>query len=199
MILDRYFNLKMEGFYVDIGAHHPQRFSNTYKFYKRGWKGINVDAMPRSMEEFNKKRKRDINIEVPVSAESAVLPYYIFNEPALNSFDEKISKQRDQDESSFSIVRIEHIKTRRLSEILDEYLPRGQQIDFLNIDVEGFDLEVLKSNDWQKYRPEVVLVEILGNSLVEVIESDINHFMNSLDYELYAKSVNTVFYTNGLG
>jgi hypothetical protein len=67
----------------------------------------------------------------------------------------------------------------------------------LNIDVEGLDFEVLKSNDWQKYRPEVVLIEVLSSSLLEVIESDINQFMASLNYELYAKAVNTIIYRDG--
>ena len=67
MILMRLFENQKMGFYVDVGAHHPKRFSNTYFFYKLGWKGINVDAMPGSMTAFNRIRARDINIEKPVS------------------------------------------------------------------------------------------------------------------------------------
>lgn len=63
MILHRIFERQCKGFYVDIGAHHPFRFSNTYLFYKRGWSGINIDAMPGSMNIFNKFRNRDINLE----------------------------------------------------------------------------------------------------------------------------------------
>ncbi|MFA7355121.1 MAG: SAM-dependent methyltransferase, partial [Sulfurimonadaceae bacterium] len=65
MILRRLFEQQPNGFYVDVGAHHPKRFSNTYFFYKKGWRGINIDAMPNSMELFNKIRPRDINIEKP--------------------------------------------------------------------------------------------------------------------------------------
>lgn len=63
MILSRIFGDKKNGFYVDVGAHHPFRFSNTYLFYKRGWLGINIDAMPGSMRLFDRFRKNDINIE----------------------------------------------------------------------------------------------------------------------------------------
>ena len=55
-----------KGFYVDVGAHHPFRFSNTYLFYTQGWSGINIDATPGSMKAFNKYRPRDINLEVGV-------------------------------------------------------------------------------------------------------------------------------------
>jgi len=61
IILKEFFSGKEKGFYVDIGAHHPLRLSNTYLFYKKGWSGINIDAMPGSMKIFNKKRRRDIN------------------------------------------------------------------------------------------------------------------------------------------
>src|SRR6186713_1276577 len=62
LILKRFFSEKSGGFYVDVGAHHPKRFSNTYMFYKEGWSGINIDAMPGSMKLFNKVRSKDINL-----------------------------------------------------------------------------------------------------------------------------------------
>ena len=60
MILRRLFEKQKTGFYVDVGAHHPKRFSNTFFFYKKGWSGINIDAMPNSMRLFDKIRPRDI-------------------------------------------------------------------------------------------------------------------------------------------
>ena len=94
MILRRLFEKQQTGFYVDVGAHHPKRFSNTYFFYKKGWRGINIDAMPDSMIPFNKIRPRDINIEKPVSDKKQVLTYYAFNEPALNGFSKELSDTR---------------------------------------------------------------------------------------------------------
>lgn len=67
LILKRFFSNKEKGFYIDIGAHHPKRFSNTYLFYSKGWNGINIDAMPGSMRLFNQIRKRDLNLEVPIA------------------------------------------------------------------------------------------------------------------------------------
>ena len=77
MILKRLFGGQKFGFYVDVGAHHPKRFSNTYYFYKKGWRGINIDAMPGSMIAFDKLRPRDINIERPISDKKQILTYYL--------------------------------------------------------------------------------------------------------------------------
>ena len=95
MILKRIFNEKKNGFYIDVGAHHPKRFSNTHYFYLKGWRGINIDAMPSSMKLFNKQRPKDINLEIAISDKKEVLTYYGFNESALNSFSKEISNQRD--------------------------------------------------------------------------------------------------------
>src|SRR5580658_8816405 len=70
MILASFFEGKKNGFYVDVGAHHPKRFSNTHHFYIRGWRGINVDATPGSMKLFRRTRPDDINIEAAVSDQS---------------------------------------------------------------------------------------------------------------------------------
>ncbi|MDX9799068.1 MAG: hypothetical protein RBT05_09445 [Bacteroidales bacterium] len=67
MLLSKLFELNEKGFFVDIGAHHPIRFSNTYKLYLKGWRGINIDAMPNSMDLFKKYRSEDINLEIPIA------------------------------------------------------------------------------------------------------------------------------------
>src|SRR3954464_9023248 len=83
LILKRIFDRKTNGVYIDVGAHHPFRVSNTYLFYKRNWTGINIDPMPGSQAIFNRYRPQDINLEMGVSATRQYLTYYIFNEPAL--------------------------------------------------------------------------------------------------------------------
>jgi FkbM family methyltransferase len=193
LILDRIFGNKNAGFYVDVGAHHPFRFSNTYKFYLKGWRGINIDPLPGSMKLFNKFRKRDINLELGVGEKEDRLIYYMFNEPALNTFEEKLAKKRDG-KNGYYIVKKMPIKVYPLSKILDKYLPKEQEIDFLNIDVEGKDFEVLKSNDWHKYRPKIVLVEILSSSIEEILENPIYLFMKENGYYLFAKTFNTCFF-----
>ena len=75
------------GFYVDIGAHHPIRFSNTYLFYKMGWHGINIDPIPGMKQQFNFFRPRNINLELGISADSKPLTYYEYKEGPYNTFD----------------------------------------------------------------------------------------------------------------
>lgn len=195
MILGRIFDRQNSGFYVDIGAHHPQRFSNTYYFYLKGWKGINIDPLPGSMDEFNSLRPLDINLEIAIANSNEKLIYYQFNEPALNGFSEKISKKRDSINGEYFVTEKKEVQTYRLSEILEQYLPQSCIIDFMTIDVEGLDLEVLQSNNWKKYRPKFVLVEDLTHfELDNLCESQVFIFMKEQGYTLCAKTKNTLFF-----
>ena len=99
MILNRIYEHKKDGFFVDIGAHHPMRFSNTYLFYNKGWRGINVDAAPGSMIDFKKHRPRDINLEIPVSDKSDELEYFMFNDGALNTLDKERANKIEEESS----------------------------------------------------------------------------------------------------
>ena len=193
-ILRRIFEQQSTGFYVDVGAHHLKRFSNTFFFYKRGWQGINIDAMPGSMALFNRARPRDTNLEIGIGTEESQLDYYVFNEPALNGFSKELSQERNDANSEYQIQKVIQVSVRPLSSVLDHNLPKGQKIDFISIDVEGLDLEVLKSNDWSKYKPKFVLVEILGSGLHEIEHSKIGQFLSDAGYTIYAKCMNTVFF-----
>jgi FkbM family methyltransferase len=193
MLLKRlYENLDYKGFYVDIGAHHPLRFSNTYYFYKRGWSGINVDAMPGSMKAFDSKRSRDINLELPVSREKEILTYFAFEEPALNTFSEDNAKSIMNDKQSQLLFKKE-IETVTLEEIFDKYL-KDRKIDFLTIDVEGLDFQVLQSNNWNKYTPSVIVIEAYATNINDILESDIYKYLVALGYALIAKTPNTAIY-----
>ncbi len=193
-ILKRIFSGKKSGFYVDVGAHHPKRFSNTYLFYKSGWSGINIDAMPGSMKPFQRARPRDINLELGIGRARGELEYYVFNEPALNGFSASLSESRDAEDSAYAIKDVIKMPVVPLAAALENNLPPGQSIDFLSVDVEGLDLEVLQSNNWDRYRPAYVLVEILRSSLHDVFDCEAARFMQSVGYEIYAKSANTVIF-----
>jgi len=194
IILRKIFGMRRNGFYIDVGAHHPIRFSNTYYFYRRGWSGINIDAMPGSMRMFNIIRRRDINLELAISDKKEILTYYAFNDPALNGFTKDLSEYRESDK--YKIVFKRKIEPCRLDEVLNEFMPKNRNIDFLSIDVEGFELNVLKSNNWEKYKPAVVLTEELNNNLLELQKSEIFRFLTALNYTCIAKTFNTMFFIN---
>ena len=192
MVLHRMLGNVKNGFYIDIGAHHPYRYSNTNFFYKKGWKGINIDAMPGSMKAFENKRNRDINLEIAVAAKPEELTFYIFEEPAINSFDIELSENRIKNGNKLLSKKV--IKTQTLEQILDNHLPTNQVIDFISIDVEGFDLMILQSNNWSKYSPKIVAVECLGFDLISIQNDAVYKFLTDRDYQLIAKTVNTCFF-----
>jgi hypothetical protein len=193
LILQRFIGNTKKGFYIDIGAHHPFRFSNTYHFYKQGWHGINVDAMPGSMNAFKKLRPRDINLEIPVSESKQVLTYYIFNEPALNTFSGEEARKKNG-LRDYKVVEELRLQTFPLSYILDKYLPQNTLIDFLSIDVEGLDYSVLSSNNWEKYQPSIILIESLQSSLENLRDNEMYAYLHALNYRLIAKTLNTLFF-----
>ncbi len=187
MVLRRLVNQQKnyKGFYVDVGAHHPFRFSNTAYFYKQGWCGINIEASPDLIPAFAKLRKRDINLNVAIGLSVDPLTFFIFNEQALNTFDKDLAMSRTQGKSK--IAKTVDIKQIKLSEALDKYLKTNQKIDFLSIDVEGMDLEVLKSNDWTKYAPDCILIESEIN-LMAPAENEVYNYLVNLQYELIAQT-----------
>ena len=179
-------------FFVDIGAHHPSRFSNTYYFYKRGWRGINVDALPGTKQMFQRMRPGDTTIECGVGSQDGVLRYFAFNEPALNTFSEEEAKKKTI--APYHIVNTLQIPVVTLKKILDENLPKGQQIDFMTIDVEGFDHEVVSSSDWILYRPRVVLVELLDTEIQKFERHPTAMMLKEHNYRAFAKTYNTYFF-----
>ncbi|MES2372501.1 MAG: FkbM family methyltransferase [Bacteroidota bacterium] len=193
IILERLFQGKKEGYYIDIGAHHPMRFSNTYKFYLMGWEGINVDAMPGSMKLFDRLRPRDKNLEMPLSDTKESLNYFIFNEKALNTFSESEANKKDN-VNGFRIVDVIKMETFTLKDLLDQNLAKDQNIDFLSIDIEGYDFKVLNSNDWEKFRPTIVLVEELDSDIENSFKGELYLLMHKNDYRLIARTFNTSFY-----
>lgn len=182
------------GFYVDVGAHHPFRYSNTQYFYERGWRGINIDATPGGMSAFKSARPLDTNLEIAIAEKERTLTFYEFSSPELNSFNKELSEARAA-VPGCKIINTRSVQTRSLKSILEEHLPVGKQIDFLSIDVEGLDLEVAHSNDWQKFRPLLVLVEDSSiSSLREVFDAPISQFLEQQGYELISKTALTLIF-----
>ena len=187
MILNIILSDIKSGFYVDVGANNPIIQSNTLFFYKKGWCGINIDALPGSMEKFNRFRPRDINLEIPISDKENKLKYYMFSPSFFNSFQkESFALHKDK------FIKVKELQTKKLSWVLDTYLNR--EIDFLTIDVEGMELEVLKSNNWKKYRPKVILFELFASEIESVKANQTSSFLKDKGYSFYCFSKTNVFF-----
>ena len=192
LVLSRIFDGKKDGFYVDIGAHHPKRFSNTYYFYKMGWRGINVEPNCEAKKLFDDLRPRDINLDVAVANGEAENFFYVFEEPALNTFSKSLAGEYQK--LGHTLLEEKRVKTRRLSSILEEHVNGDGQIDFMSIDVEDFELPVLESNDWTRFRPDILLVEILNFDINRAHHFPVHNFIVDKGYAVWAKTFNTVFY-----
>jgi FkbM family methyltransferase len=193
VILLRMFESRRSGFYVDVGAHHPRRFSNTFLLYQRGWRGINIDPNPAAIELFKAQRPRDISIALAISNEPGTLTYFVFDDPALNTLDESLARERER-ATTYRIVRSQAVPVARLDSVLGEHLASGEAIDFMSVDAEGYDFRVVQSNDWTRFRPRCLLVECLESSLSSLSGHPLHRFLEERGYEIYAKTVNTVFY-----
>jgi FkbM family methyltransferase len=192
LVLKRLFANSPRGLYVDVGAHHPVRFSNTYLLYRRGWRGMNIDAMPGSMRAFKSMRPRDINVEAAVSDTVADLVYHAFDEPAFNGFSAKLSQQRVAEGAT--LLSTKTIKTTTLRELLARFLPGSQDIDLLSVDVEGHDLQVLRSMDWRRYHPKAVVVELCQFTVEGALGHPVHHYLSGLGYRLHSKLHNSCIY-----
>jgi FkbM family methyltransferase len=176
------------GFYVDVGANNPTIQSNTHFFYKKGWYGINIDALPGSMKIFNRMRPRDINLEVPISDKEEKLIYFMFSPSFYNSFlEESAVLLKDK------LIGKKKLTTKTLSWVLDNY-STNREIDFMTIDVEGLVFQVLKSNNWIKYRPKVLVIELFANEIESIQGDMISTFLEKNGYSLYCFSPTNIFY-----
>lgn len=189
-ILQSIFSKTKNGFYVDVGCHHPKRFSNTSLLYKQGWKGINIDANSKNLKLFNFFRKRDFNIRALVSKSEIILDYYYFNDSALNGCLSK-SKVDLLLSENYKIIKTEKILTRRLDDIIAECKLNHNKIDLLDIDVEGHDFQVLQSINLNFYDVRVILIET-GEQ-----ENNITEYLLKFNYHLYTRvDRNCIFLKN---
>ncbi len=193
LIIKRILGVKRSGFYVDVGAFHPIKFSNTYMFYKLGWRGINIEANSDYLNLFKQLRNRDINLNIAISDHTETLSYYKFNKQAVNTFNKEHAESWSQQEGSI-LKEIVTVQAYTLKQILDKHLKHNQKIDFMSIDVEGYDLKVLKSNDWDTYRPQLLLVEENNETIDSFKSSNVFKYLSALDYKLYCISGPTMVF-----
>jgi len=169
---------KTDGVYVDVGCFQPIFYSNTYIFYERGWRGLAIDPNPELREAWHRYRPGDTFINVAIGKERKKMAY-LLNEkyPAMNRVVEE-DQVCDFDPAKHKVSSCESVP---LSELLDQHL-KSPRIDLMNIDCEGRDLEVLATNDFQKYRPKVIAIEDRDISL----ETKACAFLLAHDYECKA-------------
>lgn len=166
--------LPAHGFYVDVGAYHPYLYSNTYGLYKKGWRGIAIDPNKDTKILFTIFRPKDTFVHAGIG--SGTLPYNSYDDGAYNGFNTKVP-------SRVALISTYPVKCLPLSEIV-KGVP---QIDFLNVDVEGMDLEVLESHDWS------IPTKVIAAEGEE--KSSTTDFLIDKGYRLYAVAGATLIFT----
>ena len=187
ILLNKLINETTPGVYLDVGSWEPKQYSNTYFFYLRNWKGICVDPNPELVKKYKKIRPKDSFVNIAIGDSKDKIDYYLLDDEysSMNSFDlEFIKKHKIEDK----IKEILKIPTISIEALLDKELSLGDRLDFFDIDVEGHDLKVLKTNNWQKYRPKIVVVES-DMSIVQDLNSELTTYLDSVGYKLIGKTI----------
>ncbi len=183
------FNLKNKGIYVDVGSNHPRRGSNSYFFYKRGWRGLLIDLEYDKFLAAKWSRPRDTAVLEAVSAKREKVDIM-----TQQTFSTNTTIKKDAVDQSFR--KIASIYTKPLQEILiDNRIPKN--FELLSIDVEGSDLDVLLGIDFSCYRPKVVCVENweVSKGITAVCNSEIHLFLVNNKYQLSAWSGFSTIYS----
>ena len=172
-----YFKDKKDGFYVDVGCYHPIHRNNTFLLHKKNWSGINIDTSEFSIDLFNYLRPNDLNYNCAISNKNEIISLFYQKELSQLSTTDK-----DQAETVFQgNIKEKAIQAFTLDEILNKDKFKDVKIDFLDIDVEGADLKVLEGLSFDKFKPELVCVEIHTKVIKK---STIYNFLIDKKYEL---------------
>ena len=176
LIIFDYFKNKKKGFFIDVGCYHPIHRNNTFLLYKKGWQGLNIDIHSFSVDLFNYLRPKDLNYNYAISDKNEILSMY---------YQKKLSQLSTIEYDQAKKVFQGPIKEKKIQALtLDEILKISKiekKIDFLDIDVEGADFKVLKSFSLEKFRPELICVEIHEENFKK---SKTYEYLNSFNYEL---------------
>ena len=156
LFIQNYFKDRSKGFYIDVGCYHPLDGNNTHLLHTKGWNGINLDINFYSIELFNFLRKKDINIHSGISKKKDKLTMYYRKEiNMLNTLDKKIAKIHFRNG-----FKKKNVQVNTLNFFINKYFRKLEKIDFLNIDAEGGELNVLKSLNFRQYKPQLICIEI---------------------------------------
>jgi len=192
LIIDKYLKHIKKGFYVDIGAGDSNRFSNTKRFYKKCWRGINVEPDPDSYKKLTENRKNDINLNIGIGEINAELTFYKFFPDTLSTF--LRNKADSYKKQGYKFIGEIKVKIKRLDEVLLEYCG-NKEIDFMSIDTEGFDIRVLKSNNWNKYKPKLIVIETTKECNSEDnVNVEIHQFLTEQGYKkVFDNGLNSIY------
>ena len=179
--------------YLDLGTNIPNFGNNTYAFYKRGSTGVCVEADASLIENIKKIRSRDKVINAGVAPQNGEADFYVFNEPAISTFDKEEAQFREG-QGNYQIERVVKVPLITINKIIEDNFETYPH--FLSVDIEGLDLMVLKTLDFEKYPIPAICVETCtySENHIRPKDSSIKDYMETRGYEVYADTyINTIF------
>lgn len=184
--------IKRGGMYVDVAAHHPKRFSNTQLFYENGWSGINFEPNEEVKTIFNKIRTRDKTIFKALSSSCGKMKFHTYDETALNSL---VNRDKELTHTPYKSCEKKLVQVSTLELELGKHsFEKISKPTFLDIDVEGLELKVLKGNDWNKYNFSYILIEIKEKDLYSKNNNKVSKYLRDINYVPVACSqLTTIF------
>lgn len=163
------------GFYADLGAYVPRYGSNTYLFYQYGWRGVCVEPNPKLADIYKAERPRDTFISAAVGPDG--MGYWA--EGKAGPATSKVARTAAEfGEESHAPIEMPFISMKTLFET--HAPPEG--IDYLNLDVEGFELEALQGNDWTRFRPKIILIEENNLDVTNLFAAPALQFLRAQGY-----------------
>lgn len=177
IFLDAIFRGKRDGFYVDIGANDPDELSNTKRFYDRGWRGVNVEPNRLLHAKFEASRPEDRNVNAGIGPIDGELTFYELDPHTLSTFDKgEIAESAKR--HGARVVAERKVPVMTLNALFDRHVG-DRAVDFLSVDTEGYEYEVLSGNDWERNRPAIVVVEVDRDR-----EKRVHGLLSGASYEL---------------
>jgi len=164
-----------------VGASHPVVNSLTYKFYTKGWQGITIEPNEAFNTLYKFIRPRDEHINCGIGTENGKADYYVFKKDPLNTFDWEVARGVAERHN----VKIKKVKKQiyTLSHILETR--NVEKVDYLNVDTEGYDLKVLQSNNWEKWKPKLITIEDNQFTFETLDENEIINYLRRLQYKFF--------------
>lgn len=178
------------GFFVEIGGYHPVRFSNTYRLYKSGWKGVIVEPTPGKRNLFKTMRPRDIFVQKAAGRTKQKTYLYCFPEGALN----RILSEKEHNKRPQSIAQITEVEQLPTAEILNQTLPPGTKIDLMSLDIEGHEMSALQGNDWSRFKPSYIIIEDDNFDITNPTKSETFRYLSERGYTPIARTRRNVMY-----
>jgi len=180
--------------YIDIGAYHPFILSNTALLYRNGSRGINIEPDPIQFKIINRHRKNDINLNIGIAPKKGEMDFYVLNARTLSTFS-KTEAEKYHEQGKYFVKKTIRVKTDTLINIIEKHA-NGIFPDFLSLDAEGTDKDIISSIDFKNNAPKIICVETLSfnkpikrnTELISlIINSGYNHYVDTTINSIFVK------------